>query len=131
MKVGAIDVRERATMLDWIATFDHSHGVDFLFANAGVMEGTPRGGEIEAADAAHALIETNVAGVLNTVQPVLPGMMGRSHGQIGIISSLAVFVPLAESPSYCARKAAVLDYGLSLRSKRCFQATSLSAEAAG
>jgi short-subunit dehydrogenase len=115
VEIGAIDVRERGKLRDWIAAFDDTHPIDLVFANAGVMEGTPRGGEIELADAAHALIETNIGGVLNTVQPVLPGMMARRHGQIAIVSSLAAFVPLGDSPSYCASKAAVLSYGLSLR----------------
>jgi NAD(P)-dependent dehydrogenase (short-subunit alcohol dehydrogenase family) len=102
-------------MRDRIAAFDRAHAIDLLFANAGVMEGTPRDGEIEDADAAFTLIETNIGGVLNTVQPALPGMMARGRGQIAIISSLAAFVPLGDSPSYCASKAAVLSYGLSLR----------------
>jgi short-subunit dehydrogenase len=46
---------------------------------------------------------------------VLPKMIARGHGQIGIISSLAGFIPLADAPSYCASKAAVLSYGLGLR----------------
>lgn len=115
VETGTIDVRERTRMLDWIAAFDRAHGIDLLFANAGVMEGTPRDGEIESADTAFALIETNIGGVLNTVQPALPGMMARGRGQIAIVSSIAAFVPLGNSPSYCASKAAVLSYGLSLR----------------
>lgn len=115
VEVAAMDVRDRPRMLEWIAAFDRAHPIDLLFANAGVMEGTPREGTIEASDAAYALIETNIGGVLNTVQPVLPGMMQRSRGQIAIVSSIAAFVPLADSPSYCASKAAVLSYGLSLR----------------
>jgi len=115
VETGTIDVRERTKMLDWVAAFDRAHAIDLLFANAGVMEGTPRDGEIEGADAAFGLIETNIGGVLSTVQPALPGMIARGRGQIAIISSLAAFVPLGDSPSYCASKAAVLSYGLSLR----------------
>ena len=54
-------------------------------------------------------------GVLNAVHPVLPRMIARGRGQIGIMSSLAGFIPLADAPSYCASKAAVLSYGLGLR----------------
>jgi short-subunit dehydrogenase len=42
-------------------------------------------------------------------------MMARRRGQIVIVSSIAAFIPLPDSPSYCAAKAAVLAYGLSLR----------------
>jgi short-subunit dehydrogenase len=112
---GAIDVRSRAELSQWIVDFDKVVPVDLVIANAGVMEGTPPGGQIEPPDAAHALMETNVLGVLNTVQPLLPAMMARNNGQIVLISSIAGFVPMADSPSYSASKAAVQKYGLSLR----------------
>jgi short-subunit dehydrogenase len=113
--VGVMDVRQRAELKQWITEFDRVVPVDLVIANAGVMEGTPPGGEIEPPDAAYALMETNVLGLLNTVQPLLPAMMARRHGRIALIGSIAGFVPLADSPSYAASKAAVLTYGLSLR----------------
>ena len=70
---------------------------------------------IEPADAAYHSVETNVLGVLNTVQPLLPRMMARGRGQIAIISSLAGLTPLPDGPSYSASKSAVINYGLSLR----------------
>jgi short-subunit dehydrogenase len=115
VSTGAFDVRRRAEVMQWITDFDHAAPVDLVIANAGVMEGTPPGGQIEPPDAAYALMETNVLGLLNTVQPLLPAMMRRGRGQIALIGSLAGFVPLADSPSYCASKAAVLSYGRSLR----------------
>jgi short-subunit dehydrogenase len=111
----AIDVRDRAALLAWIEEFDRIAPVDLVIANAGIMEGTRPGGDIEPPDAAYRLIETNVLGVLNTVQPLLPKMMARGRGQIAIISSIAGFTPLADAPSYSASKSAVINYGLSLR----------------
>jgi short-subunit dehydrogenase len=113
--VAAIDVRDRAALATWIEDFDRLTPVDLVIANAGVMEGRPPGGCIEPADAAYRLIETNVLGVLNTVQPLLPKMMARGRGQIAIISSLAGLTPLPDAPSYSASKSAVMNYGLSLR----------------
>ena len=111
----AIDVRDRGAMRAWLNQFDRDHPVDLVIANAGVMEGTPPGGAIEQADAAYNLMQTNVLGVINTVQPLLDAMMVRGQGQVAIVSSIAAFIPLADSPSYCASKSAVLSYGLSLR----------------
>ena len=91
--------------------FDRATPVDVLIANAGVMAGRPPDGEIEPPDDSHALIEINVLGVLNAIHPLLPRMMSRGHGQIGIVGSLAGFIPLPDAPSYCARKSAVLSYG--------------------
>lgn len=115
VSIGAIDVRSRETMAGWLEGFDNETPVDLLIANAGVMEGRPANGPIEVANAGYALIQTNVLGVLNTVQPLLPKMIARGRGQIAIISSIAAFVPLPDAPSYSASKAALLNYGLSLR----------------
>jgi short-subunit dehydrogenase len=116
VRTGLLDVRNRAAMKRWLGDLDRSTPVDLVIANAGVMAGTPPGGEVEVADDGYAAIETNVLGVLNTIQPLLPAMMSRRRGQIAIVSSVAAFVPLPDCPSYCAGKSAVLSYGLSLRS---------------
>jgi short-subunit dehydrogenase len=110
-----IDTRDRTGMAGWIGEVDRATPIDLVVANAGVMSGTPPLGLVEASDAAYNLIETNVLGVLNTVQPLLVPMMERRRGQIAIVSSLAAFVALPDSPSYCASKSAVLSYGLALR----------------
>src|SRR5262245_3139467 len=115
VRAHALDVRNRAEMGRWISEFDAATSIDLVIANAGVMAGTPLGGQIEPADAGYAVVETNVLGVLNTVQPLLPKMVSRRKGQIAIISSIAGFIPLPDSPSYCASKSAVLSYGQSLR----------------
>jgi short-subunit dehydrogenase len=115
VRTGALDIRQRASMKTWIEEFDRASPVDLVVANAGVMEGRRPGGDIEPADAAYELIETNVLGVFNTIQPLLPAMMARGRGHIAIVSSLAGFIPLPDSPSYCASKSAVMSYGLSLR----------------
>jgi short-subunit dehydrogenase len=115
VRSGALDVRARPQMREWLEDFDAAWPVDVLIANAGIVAGAPREGEIESAHESHAVMETNVVGVLNTIHPLLPRMISRGRGQIGIVGSLAGFVPLPEAPSYCASKAAVLSYGLALR----------------
>ncbi|MGN6460107.1 MAG: SDR family NAD(P)-dependent oxidoreductase [Pseudolabrys sp.] len=110
-----VDVRDRDAMHAWLRDLNADHPIDLIIANAGIMEGTPPGGVIESPDDAYDLMQTNVLGVMNTVQPVLDGMMARGRGQVAIVSSIAAFIPLADSPSYCASKSAVLSYGLSLR----------------
>jgi short-subunit dehydrogenase len=111
----AIDIRARDEIAAWLAVFDDAGPIDLLIANAGIMSGTPPGGEIEPAKHAFDLMQINVFGTLNTVQPLLPRMMARRRGQIAIISSIAAMIPLRDSPSYCASKSALLAYGLSLR----------------
>lgn len=111
----AIDVRDRAAMRAWIEDFDRRHAVDLVFANAGVMGGVRPGARLEPADFAYELMEANVQGVLNTVQPLLEPMMRRRKGQVVLIGSLAGFNALPDAPSYCASKSALMTYGLALR----------------
>jgi short-subunit dehydrogenase len=115
VRSGVLDVRARDDMAAWLEELDTGWPIDLLIANAGIMVGSPGSGEVEAAEDSHRVIEINVIGVLNAVHPVLPKMIGRGRGQIGIMSSLAGFIPLADAPSYCASKAAVMSYGLGLR----------------
>jgi short-subunit dehydrogenase len=115
VREGVVDVRDRQEMQAWLEDFDAAWPVDVLIANAGIMAGSPADGEVESAEDSRAIIETNVIGVLNSIHPLLPRMISRGRGQIGIISSLAGFIPLSDAPSYCASKAAVLSYGLALR----------------
>src|SRR5262249_58171579 len=97
---GAMDGGAGLEIGGWLEDFDRATPVDVLIANAGVMAGRPPDGEIEPPDDSHALIETNVLGVLNAIHPLLPRMMSRGHGQIGIVGPLAGFIPLPDAPSY-------------------------------
>lgn len=113
--IAAIDGRDRAAMRAFIEAFDAAHPIDLLVANAGVMEGRRPGGVIEPPEAAYAMTEINVLGVMNAVQPALTLMLERGAGQVAMMSSIAAFTPVPDSPAYSASKAAVLNYGLSLR----------------
>ncbi len=113
---GAIDVRDREQLNAWLVKFDSGAPIDLLVVNAGVMGGSTADGEIEPAETSFAVAETNVLGTLNTIHPILPRMAARGRGQIAIISSIAGFIPLPDSPTYSASKAATLNYGLALRS---------------
>ncbi len=103
-------------MHDWLDSFDRNHPVDLLIANAGVTGGVDPQTGFETAATSRDVMQTNLLGVVNTVHPMLGPMTGRQSGQIAILSSIAAFVPVTDAPSYAASKAAVLHYGLALRS---------------
>jgi short-subunit dehydrogenase len=115
VQTGRIDVRNGAELAEWLVGFDTAHPVDLLIANAGVAAGTQESGAHETADLAALQVETNLAGALNAVHPLLPRMLARSRGQIALMSSIAALVPLQDSPSYGATKAAILYYGQAMR----------------
>jgi NADP-dependent 3-hydroxy acid dehydrogenase YdfG len=106
------DARAMGAFLDrvWAA-----RPIDLVVANAGISAGTRPDGAAEGLDAATAVVRTNLLGVLNTVEPLLPHMLARGHGHVAMVASVAAYRGLPDSPAYCASKAGVRLYGESLR----------------
>ncbi len=117
VETARIDVRQREDLMRWIRDFDQRYPIDLLIANAGVTGGTRADGSPEDCDESYSLIQINAVGLINSVHAVLPNMLARGQGQIGIMSSLAAYAVLADAPSYCASKAMVLAYGQSMQEK--------------
>jgi NADP-dependent 3-hydroxy acid dehydrogenase YdfG len=111
--IKAIDVTDAKAMDDYIKQADASSPLDLLIANAGISAGT--GGAIEGDEQVRKIFATNIDGVINSVQPVVPLMLARKSGQVAIISSLAGIRALPSSPAYSASKACVRYYGEALR----------------
>ena len=86
-----------------------------LIANAGVANTLGNNGEPEAWDAIKMVINTNIYGVLGSVESLIPLMIQRQRGCLVLMSSLAAYRGLPLTPSYCASKAAVKSYGEALR----------------
>jgi short-subunit dehydrogenase len=111
--IRAVDVTDAKTTRDWLAAADAIQPVDLIIANAGVSAGIGGGGETE--EQTRTIFAVNVDGVINTIEPLLPLMVERRHGQIAIMSSLAGIRGLSSSPAYSASKAAVRTLGEGLR----------------
>ena len=116
-KIGMADVRDRAAIAEWLLAFDRRSPIELLVANAGILTGSLENGSIESLEMSTLQIETNFLGALNTALPVLEPMLGRKHGQIAFTSSLAAFATHPDWPAYCASKAGLLVYALSLRER--------------
>lgn len=113
--LGSIDVTDAESLKQWIGDFDQNYPVDLLFANAGVSSSIGPNGETESWEMVHALFNTNIHGVVNTLYPLLDVMRRRRHGHIVLVSSLAAYRGLPLMPAYCASKAALKSYGEALR----------------
>jgi short-subunit dehydrogenase len=109
----AVDVVDRSAVAEWIQAADRRGPLDLVIANAGVSGGTLKGTESE--DQARRIFAVNIDGVLNTVFPILPAMLARRRGQIGLMSSLAGYRGFPGAPAYGASKAAVRVWGEALR----------------
>jgi NADP-dependent 3-hydroxy acid dehydrogenase YdfG len=110
-----LDVRDLNALTAWLEDISHREHPDLVIANAGVNINTGAEQQGEAWDDVLRLLDVNVRAVFATVHGVLPAMRARGHGQIALVSSLAAWRGLPETPSYSASKAAVKVYGEAMR----------------
>ena len=108
-----VDVTDATAMELWLKEADNLSPIDLLIVNAGISAGMGQNGE--TAKQVRRIFATNIDGVINTVQPLLPAMAARKSGHIAIMSSLAGIRALPSCPAYSASKACVRYYGESLR----------------
>ncbi|KAH7010258.1 hypothetical protein EDB80DRAFT_611097 [Ilyonectria destructans] len=92
--------------------------IDVLVNNAGLVKGVAKAPEI-AEDDMNVMFATNVTGLINMTQAILPGMLKRDNGDgagdIINIGSIAGREPYVGGSIYCATKAAVRSFTDSLR----------------
>jgi uncharacterized oxidoreductase len=107
------DAKERSALFEWtVKNFPH---LNILVNNAGIQrqidfrKGTKRlsAGEDE--------IETNLRAPVHLAALFIPHLMKQQEAAIVNISSGLAFIPLAAVPVYCATKAAIHSFSLSLR----------------
>ena len=110
-----LDVRDAATIAQWLHAFDDSHPIDLLIANAGVASTLSSARDWEDLERTRAVFDTNFYGAMHTVLPIIDRMRQRRRGQVAMISSLAAIRGMAISPAYCASKSAIKAYGESVR----------------
>lgn len=107
-----IDVTDREKMQAWIIQSNKKAPLNLVLANAGVASLKEEDENI------YNTFNTNIFGVLNTVQPAInlfSKRRGKSVKAIAMLSSIAGYHGLAGCPSYSASKACVKTYGEALR----------------
>jgi short-subunit dehydrogenase len=115
VETGLFDVAEPEPMGAWLLAFDDRKPIDLIAACAGVSAGPAADGSPEGIALAGLQVRTNLLGVMNVVEPLLPRLMARKAGQIAVVSSVAGLRGLPYSPGYSASKAGVRAYGEALR----------------
>ncbi|KAH8172181.1 short chain dehydrogenase domain-containing protein [Sarocladium implicatum] len=92
--------------------------IDILVNNAGLVKGVDKAPNIKEEDLA-IMFQTNVTGLINMTQAILPQMLARDggagSGDIINIGSIAGREPYVGGSIYCATKAAVRTFTDSLR----------------
>lgn len=112
---GIMDITDQQAVKGWIEATDARTPLDLVIANAGISGGTGGADGLEPAAQVRRIFDTNLTGVLNTTDPILPRMIARRSGQIALMSSLASFSGWPGAPAYSASKGAVRLYGEALR----------------
>jgi uncharacterized oxidoreductase len=84
-------------------------------SNAGIMRAEDLQHQQDDLSDAEAIITTNLLGPIRLTAALLPLLRKQPHSTIINVSSGLAFVPLAPTPTYCATKAAIHSYTLSLR----------------
>lgn len=113
--INSMDINDRRAYFAWLEHINQTEVIDLVIANAGVNTHIGADGSPEAWTDVETLVQTNILGVMATVQGVLPFMRSRKQGQIALISSLAAYFGLPVIPTYSASKAAIKAYGEALR----------------
>ena len=124
VEAALVDVTDAAATGCWVEAADDAAPLDLAVASAGISGGTFGGGESVAR--ANAIFATNLAGVVNTLQPVAERMAARGQGQIAILSSPAGFRGMPGAPAYSASKAAVRVWGDAMRGQLKKQGVTVS-----
>lgn len=115
VEIAQLDVTDGEKLSVWVEKFDSRYPIDLMIANAGVTAASGGSELLEDRAAAQALIDINLTGVVNAVYAAIPRMQQRGRGQIALVSSLAAWRGMAQTPLYSGTKAAVKAYGEALR----------------
>ncbi|WP_329413295.1 SDR family oxidoreductase [Nocardia vinacea] len=109
-----LDVASRDSFRAFISDVEAELGpIDVLVNNAGIM---PLGSFLEEPDKATAAqINVNFLGPINGMRAVLPGMIGRGHGHVVNVASLAGKMPTPAAAVYSGTKHAVVGLSASVR----------------
>ncbi|HUC60915.1 MAG TPA: SDR family NAD(P)-dependent oxidoreductase, partial [Alphaproteobacteria bacterium] len=82
-----VDATDADAMRSWIETQDEALPLDLAIANAGISGGTSGAGD--SVEQVRRIFATNIAGVVNTIEPAAKRMVARGRGHLALMSSLA------------------------------------------
>lgn len=107
-----LDIADGASIDAFAARLITEHpDLNVLINNAGIMQAEDK---VDAA-VADATIATNLTGPIRLTGALLPHLLKRPDAAVVNVSSALAFVPFAATPTYCATKAALHSWTVSLR----------------
>lgn len=116
MKSLPVDMQDAAAIREFAArAVAEFPALNFLINNAGIMRAEKLLAQQPDLADAEAIVATNLLGPIRLTAALLPHLEKQPHAAILNVSSGLAFLPLAHTPTYCATKAAIHSYTLSLR----------------
>ncbi len=116
MKSLPLDIENPEAIRDFAAkAVAEFPSLNFLINNAGIMRAEKLLAQQPDLADAEAIVATNLLGPIRLTAALLPHLLKQSRAAIMNVSSGLAFLPLALTPTYCATKAAIHSYTLSLR----------------
>jgi uncharacterized oxidoreductase len=115
MEFEVVDVQDTAGLKGFADGVVARHpGLNVVVHMAGIMkmENLKDGGDLKAVDA---IIATNLTAPLHLTEALMPQLKSQATATIMTVTSGLAFLPLAMTPTYCATKAAMHSWTLSLR----------------
>ncbi len=110
------DVGDAAGVRALAEQVTRSHpALNVLINNAGIMKPEDLKAAPGATEIAEQTIATNLLGPIRLTALLLPHLQRRPRSAVLTVSSGLAFVPMATTPTYCATKAAIHSYSMSLR----------------
>lgn len=114
MKALVLDIADPASIAEAAAKLKQQFpALNVVIHNAGIM----RREDLTKGDVAtaEAIVATNLLGPIRLTAALMPQLLAQPSATIITVSSGLAFVPMAFTPTYCATKAAIHSYSMSLR----------------
>jgi uncharacterized oxidoreductase len=116
MRSAALDIEDPASIRNFGTKMAHGFpALNVVVHNAGIMRPENVQGQSDYLADAEAIVATNLLGPIRLTATLLPLLRRQPRSTIMTVSSGLAFVPMAMTPTYCATKAAIHSYTLSLR----------------
>jgi uncharacterized oxidoreductase len=116
MEAVVLDIENPASIRSMAAQMARQFpSLNVLIHNAGIMRPENLKAASQDTDDAAAIVATNLLGPIRLTAALLPELRRQPRSTIMTVSSGLAFLPLAMTPTYCATKAAIHSYTLSLR----------------
>jgi uncharacterized oxidoreductase len=107
------DAKERQSFFNWVK--DNFNDLNVIINNAGIQKAINLKQGTQNLFSGENEIETNLVALIHLTAHFMPILLKKKEAAIINVSSGLGFVPIASMPVYCATKAAVHSFTLSLR----------------